>query len=409
MDTIQKRVETLTLTLLTLNISHKHSYLHEISPKEWRGAIVSVNEACISLGFVISYLSGYLISMALPDDGWRYMFGLGVIIAVIQFCGMLYMPESPIWLKTQGRFREATIVNLRIHGNNLSCGQEIEEPNHSVGDGYMPENGILSSSKHYLTIDSKQSDDTHTHSDVERRSGQENIFLRFYYRQMIIAIFMAVMQQFCGNPTVLNFAPEIFAQLGFDSKEETLIITVLLGAMKCAITCSVIWKIEQIGRRKLLLSGLSIMAFSLFLLTIAYISGDMTTATKLIATLAVFGVAGGFSFSFGPLTWLLVSELFPAEIRGRALGASTIITYMAGSLVSYTFLTVQSISGPSVPFGIYFILTSLSIVFSYLAIPDTGNKDPGTIAKEIENMIFWRNEKEIPASFTQLDEGVEIQ
>ena len=110
------------------------------------------------------------------------------------------------------------------------------------------------------------------------------------------------------------------------------------------------------------------------------------------------------------MTWLLVSELFPTKIRGRALGATTIITYMAGSLVSYTFLTIQSISGPSTPFGIYFVLTSFSVLFSFVAIPDTGNKDPEIIAKEIDNMIFWRKRKEYPASFmVQLGESVEMQ
>lgn len=376
---------------------------------------MSVNEACISLGFVISYLTGYLISVAVPEDGWRYMFGLGVIIAVIQFCGMFYMPESPIWLKTQGRHQEAAIVNARIRGSNFICKHEIEDSD-CVVDDYVSENDLSPSSKRYLRTDSINSDDTERDSNflAENICDQENIYLRCYYRQMVIAIFMAVMQQFCGNPTVLNFAPEIFAQLGFDSKEETLIATVLLGAMKCAITFSVIWKIEQFGRRNLLLLGLGIMAFSLLLLTVAYSSSDdeyynMTTTTKVIATAAVFGVAAGFSFSFGPLTWLLVSELFPTKIRGRALGATTIVTYMAGSLVSYTFLTVQNKSGPSTPFGIYFVLTSLSIVFSFLAVPDTGNKDPEAIAKEIENMAFWRKRKEYPASFTQLGEGTEMQ
>ena len=391
----------------------KKSYLHEISPKEWRGAIVSVNEACISLGFVISYLTGYLISVAVPNDGWRYMFGLGVIIAVIQFCGMLYMPESPVWLKTQERHQEAAIVIMRI--NELEHGI-LNQESDSVRNNYISEKDSPFNSKRYSSVNVSRPESIDssfsTTSHGETNSEQNSAFVKTYYRQMVIAIFMAVMQQFCGNPTVLNFAPEIFAQLGLESRAETLMATVLLGAMKCLITCSVIWKIEHFGRRNLLLLGLCIMAISLFLLTIAYTSIDeyygMTTMSKWIATIGVFGVAAGFSFSFGPLTWLLVSELFPATIRGRALGASTIITYMAGSLVSYTFLTFQRYFSAATPFGIYCVLTSLSIAFSCLAIPDTGSKDPVVIAKEIENMAFWRRRNGNTASLTGFREDIEI-
>ena len=94
--------------------------------------------------------------------------------------------------------------------------------------------------------------------------------------------------------------------------------------------------------------------------------------------------------SFGPLTWLLTSELFPTEIRGRALGASTIVTYLCASFVTRTFLSAQSVLGPSKVFAIYGMITISGIVFAYLAIPDTGDKTVDQIEVALQNMYWWR-------------------
>jgi MFS family permease len=97
-----------------------------------------------------------------------------------------------------------------------------------------------------------------------------------------------------------------------------------------------------------------------------------------------------YACSFGPLSWLITSELFESSIRGRALGFSTIMTYLAGILVSYSFLSVQSTFGQWVPFVGYFVLTILSIFFVVFAVPDTARKDPFTIQTELMEMRFWR-------------------
>merc|ERR1711915_508950 len=145
------------------------------------------------------------------------------------------------------------------------------------------------------------------------------------------------------------------------------------------------------GRTYLLQCGMSSIFVSLVLLCIAF-SGHSTGGGKeleempkysmWLAVTGVFGVVIGYSISFGPLTWLFVSELFPADIRGRALGALTITTFFAASLVSYTFLSVQKSLGPSVPFILYSIITALSIWFAYNAIPDTSGKTSSEIAQE---------------------------
>mmetsp|Transcript_708 Transcript_708/g.1127 ORF Transcript_708/g.1127 Transcript_708/m.1127 type:complete len:520 (-) Transcript_708:203-1762(-) len=367
------------------------AYLHEISPRQYRGAIVSCNEACISLGFMLSYLTGYGISVRVGDNGWRYMFGLGAIIAVLQFVGMLFMPESPVWLRSNGELEAAEKVVLQI-GFSMS---EDTHDNHAFNAG---------GSKTHLFGNGKGTSDESDSPDyssfnIEQPVSMENVpepdgltmvTMRKYFRQIIIAVFLSVMQNFCGHPNVLNFAPEIFAQIGFDSEEGRLISTTFLGVVKFVTVCYTIKRVEIYGRRYLLLFGMSIIAFSLFVLSLAYFvtfvkgGGEMSILGKVFATLSVFGVAGGYSLSFGPLVWLIVSELFPSTIRGRALGGSTICGYAAASLVSYTFLTGQDV-GLFVPFAIYCFLTVLSIGFAYVYIPDTAGKTPDEIHQELSS------------------------
>eukprot|EP00551_Chaetoceros_affinis_P012368 CAMPEP_0203674324 /NCGR_PEP_ID=MMETSP0090-20130426/15760_1 /ASSEMBLY_ACC=CAM_ASM_001088 /TAXON_ID=426623 /ORGANISM="Chaetoceros affinis, Strain CCMP159" /LENGTH=545 /DNA_ID=CAMNT_0050540177 /DNA_START=42 /DNA_END=1679 /DNA_ORIENTATION=- len=393
------------------------AYLHEISPVEWRGAIVSVNEACISLGFLVSYFAGYGISQVNDKDGWRYMFVAGSFIAIFQLIGMAFMPESPVWLKDKGRFVEAKIVLARISGSS-SDDLDFVDVHHDNGTNYHRDDAVEDYGLDQRDIDERppmqnssessqpeyystpeEGNSTLNVRQVDEQSEEEtdaNVMQKFRssYRQVIIAIFLSVMQQFCGHPNILNFAPEIFAQVGVPS----LFSTLLLGVLKFVTTCIVIWKIEQFGRRSLLLLGLSIITVSLLLLTIAFAfegeDGDLPMATKFIAIIGIFGVAGGYACSFGPLTWLLVSELFPSSIRGRALGGSTITSYCAGAIVSYSFLSVQTTFGPSAPFTIYFILTLLSIGFAYVAIPDTAGKDPDSIQLELEERWSWRRRGE---------------
>lgn len=167
------------------------------------------------------------------------------------------------------------------------------------------------------------------------------------------------------------------------------VIVITLEQVKFSTVCYSINKVEVYGRRYLLLQGMTMIAISLFVLFLVYAIGgdqDVSRIGKFCATLAIFGIAAGYSLSFGPLVWLIVSELFPSSIRGRALGGSTICSYAAASVVSYTFLTGQLI-GMYFPFAVYCLLTTFGIYFSYRYIPDTAGKSANDIHTELEE--FW--------------------
>jgi MFS family permease len=377
------------------------AYLHEISPKEYRGAIVSCNEACISLGFLISYLCGYFISIHDPDDGWRYMFGLASIIAVIQFICMFSLPESPVWLAEKSRTEELNKALAHIHSMDSACHKKLDsEKNTHIErrDTDTSRSKLFENVFHNVHEGSYSSFNVDDGEEVENTTqpyhdmNSVQIF-QSHYRQVIIAVFLSIMQQFCGHPNVLNFSHEIFGQIGFNTEVGRLYSVMLVGVVKFTVTCVVIWKIEQIGRRKLLLSGMSLIAISLLMLTLVYSINDLNNQSllgKVVASISVFGVAAGYAASFGPLVWLLVSELFPSIVRGRALAGSTITSYASAALVSYTFLSFQKNFGLAVPFGLYFVLTTLSIAFTILAIPDTANMTSEEIMLHLETMWWWR-------------------
>ena len=377
------------------------AYLHEISPSQYRGAIVSCNEASISLGFLISYLMGYFISVAIPNEGWRSMFVLGGTVASLQLLGMLTMPESPIWLKEKGYLEASENALNRIYGGEENRPDEDDSLAHS--DSKDVEETIATAQ--YSSINIEQPMDRHNRLNT----------VRTFYRQIIIAVFLCTMQNWCGHPNVLNFAPELFAQFGFDSDNHTLICTVLMGLVsvppcvfiitfrkgiliaqahvfnfltksqvKFGTVCFAILKVDIYGRRRLLLLGMIIIAIGLFLLSLSFQlfanEDGMSIPGKIISIIAVFGIAGGYSLSFGPLTWLIISEIFPSSIRGRALGFSTVCSYVAAALVSFTFYTSE---GFALIFGMYFLVTAFSIVFAFNLIPDTAKKTPVEIHSDL--------------------------
>jgi hypothetical protein len=229
-----------------------------------------------------------------------------------------------------------------------------------------------------------------------------------YRRQAYIAIFLSVTQQFCGQTNVLSYAPLIFASVagGDDASSLSFVrggATLSIGLVKFLVTVLVIWKIETLGRRFLLLAGMATIAAGLLLLIIAFgdtqvdtQQNDQATAVDdagagfYFALPGVLLVVSGYSMSFGPLTWLLTSELFPAEIRGRALGANTIVTYMCAAVVTYTFLSAEEIFGSTFVFGFYLIVTCLGFLFAYTAIPDTGGKSVEEIENDLKAMLWWK-------------------
>lgn len=448
---------------------------HNVRSVGGRGSVVSVNEACISLGFLLAFGVAYGLgdqqsqnTGEQPSDAWRMMFGFGGMLAALQFIGMLCMPESPVWLHEKGRSNEAMSARNKIRGTvgasenretgmrhrGISGGTSIELPSlhmRSTSVNQMQSRGSSSSltSSRSETLDqpapSFAADQPQSMLRNERclewlvylvtkittspsriktnfRRMKEN--LAPYKKQSIIAFFLAVSQQFCGHPSVLSYAHEMFAMLNQpshsgqtsnaanDSSNGSNIdviaieLTVGIGVLKFLTTCIVIMYVEKGGRRSWLLSGMTCILISLTFLIVAFIDhGDKgigydtdnmeqlhsSSFRNNLGIVGIYGIAVGYAAGYGPLTWLITSELFPSSIRGRALGFATVATYMAAGLVSNTFLSLQTDIGISACFALYWIATIISIVFVWLGVPDTGSeKTPEEIERVLNEMWIWK-------------------
>ena len=184
------------------------------------------------MGFMLSYLTGYGISVLVPNDGWRYMFGIGSVFALFQFVGMIFMPESPVWLKDNGQVGKAQRAILQI-GASSSISEDMHD------NGLVHGGGGSSGNLFGKEVRDDLNSLNYSSLNIEQPISSEDVpvppegltmsTMRKYFRQIIIAFFLSVMQNFCGHPNVLNFAPEIFAQIGFDTDEGRLIITTFVG------------------------------------------------------------------------------------------------------------------------------------------------------------------------------------
>lgn len=388
------------------------AYLHEMAPVQWRGSIVSVNEACISLGFLLAFCCG--IWFQYVTAGWRHMFGISGYLALVQLIGMLYMPESPVWLKQQGRERDREEALRLIYGPAvqvaLDRGESVEGSKLDDIVTTVAEDSIATVTT-VVPIADVNVYDTLPGPEEEFSTSTGSIpvgpsrcaaklygvarFMACYRGQVWIAVFLSVTQQFSGQASVLNYAPLIFIKLDHSDLSATLWI----GLVKFCITVLVIWKIEYIGRRFLLLFGMFMIVVGQFMLAFAFTLVDNEAnppkSAMMWALPGVLCVVFGYSSSFGPLTWLLTSELFPTDIRGRALGASSIISYLCATLVTSTFLSMQSAIGSSTVFVLYGTITLLGMVFAYFAIPDTGGKSAEGISDELKQMWWWRRRSDI--------------
>lgn len=346
------------------------------------------------------------------------MFGISGFVALLQLIGMWTMPESPTWLKEQGRHEESEAAFRRINSEYVMF-TELQErrPSRRLTpasyDAVEVQNAVERSASQSSfraevppsSIIDFPSRCLHFVRQALFLLQQLKVFahetVTQYRRQAYIALFLSVTQQFCGQTVVLSYAPTIFATAGGRNHASSSSYvrgwaTLSIGLVKFVVTVLVIWKIELVGRRFLLLFGMATIAGGLLLLALAFggTSSDETLDENRLGALfalpGVLLVVCGYSMSFGPLTWLLTSELFPTDIRGRALGASTIVTYLCAAVVTYTFLSAQEIVGPSVVFAFYLLVTCLGLVFAFAAIPDTKEKSVEEIEDDLGRMLWWK-------------------
>jgi SP family galactose:H+ symporter-like MFS transporter len=331
------------------------SYLAEISPTEYRGAVVGTNELMITVGILLAFLIDY--SFMDVVNGWRFMFAFPIILVMLWGCLMFAMPESPRWLLVKEREAEAMSV-FRITCGGLES-EALKEFQHASAS--IQASKVASSVSLYQIV-----------SNHWRLS-------------MIVAISLMLMQQFSGHAPVLTYAPEIFKMTGLTA-DQGGIATIVIGIIKVLFTLLSLSIVDRVGRRALLLCGATGMMISLVVLTLSYSNtkGGITAQTETILSLvSVGGLVASYAIGFGPVTWLVVAELFPDAIRGRTLGIATVANWLANAIVVASYLSLVEAVGADSTFLIYAVICFVSIYLIFFYVPETHLKEVNQIQRDL--------------------------
>jgi len=324
-------------------------YISEVSPPASRGWTVSLFQLSITVGILLAYIAGYALAAI---EGWRWMFGLAIIPAVVFGLGMIFLPESPRWLVKQGKIGDARGVLQKIRST-----PRVEDE--------------LSEIERSLELTTEQG----------RLSDLLHPSLR---AALIVGLGLAVFQQVTGINTVIYYAPIIIQTAGIPSASAAILTTAGIGLVNVLMTVVSMWLIDRVGRRPLLLTGIAGMVVTLSVLGLSFQVSAHSGALAWVAVVSMMLYVASFAISLGPIFWLLISEIYPLRVRSSAEGLSATFNWASNLVVSLTFLTLLQTIGTSRTFWLYAVLAVGAWIFSYYLAPET----KGRTLEEIE--AFWR-------------------
>ncbi|MCB9051297.1 MAG: sugar porter family MFS transporter [Lewinellaceae bacterium] len=315
-------------------------YITELAPAKVRGMLVSLYQLAIVLGILLIFFVNLLVQN-MGDEawnvewGWRYMLGSETLPAVLFFVAMFFVPESPRWLAKEKREEEALAVLTRING--LGRAKEILQ---EIKETLREESGTL----------------------AELFSGR-------FRKAIVIGILLAFFTQLQGINAIMYYAPEIFKEVGTGTNSAFL-QTVIVGVINVLFTFVAIWLVDRVGRKALLLFGGAGMGISLGIVGMAFFFnwGGYVLLIFILTYVACFAA------SFGPVPWVILSEIFPIKMRGLAMSVATLSVWVAVYLVTQLFPILVEGIGPAYTFWIFFAVSVMAFVFVWRMIPETKEK-----------------------------------
>lgn len=335
-------------------------YIAEVSPSQYRGRLVSLNQMTIVIGILAAQIINILIAEKVPTDatdtfisaswngttGWRWMFWAEVIPAVAFFIFTFFVPESPRWLMKAGK-SELAFPTLNKIGGEAYAKEEM--------------NNIQA-----------------TLNDVSEKVNFKSLWNPKYRTVLIIGIVLAVFQQWCGINIVFNYADEIFTAAGY-GVSDTLFNIVITGSVNLVFTLVAMFTVDKWGRKKLMILGAAGLALTYVLLGSAFYFEMKGIAVLLMV---ITGIAV-YAMSLAPITWVILSEIFPNRIRGAAMSLATFVLWIACFILTYTFPLLNKNLGAAGTFWLYAVICILGFLFILKKLPETKGKSLEEIEKEL--------------------------
>jgi SP family xylose:H+ symportor-like MFS transporter len=342
-------------------------YIAEIAPKEIRGRLVSWNQIAIIFGMVVVYFVNWAIA-SLGDEGWlhawgwRWMFASETIPSLIFAALLLKAPDTPRWLVMKGRDAQALGVLVRLGGDDPK--------------------GTLAEIEESLVV------------------RHEKLFA-FGGLVLFVGILLSVFQQLIGINSVLYYAPVMFKNMGA-STDTALLNTLVVGVFNVTFTLVATLTVDRLGRKPLMLAGAVVMAIAMFSLgSLFYLNPDVEhPAFEQFGVLALCSMLlyiAGFAFSWGPIVWVLLSEIFPNAIKGKALGIAVAAQWIANLLVSWSFKVLDGSTSLNASYHhafaywVYGVMSVLAALFVWRWVPETKGRSLEAIQE------LWRKKVTVRA------------
>jgi len=321
-------------------------YIAEVTPTKIRGTLVTFYQLAIVVGLAVAYFSNYFIELHFTENAWRWMFTAEALPAAIFMITLFLIPETPRFLVKTGRDEQAYRV---------LCNVEDED--------YAREE--------LVAIEA-------TLAKVKKGKLADLLEPRLF-RIVVIGSLLGIFSQISGVNAVLFYAPEIFKATGVEFKS-SLLQANFIGLVFIVFSFIPIALVDRVGRKKILLVGVSCMAVSLAVISTFFVIDRSSSVAILIAVLCY---VSAYAASIASITWVMLSELFPNRIRAEAMSVANFCLWTANTILTLTFPILVERYGIQTPFIVYTIICVIIVLFVWRFIPETKGKSLEEIEKEL--------------------------
>ena len=336
------------------------AYISEVTPARMRGRLSSVQQVMIIVGLTAAFLSNYLLANFaggstavawLGYEAWRWMFWIELIPATIFLLALLAIPESPRFLVSKNQEAKAQSVLVRLFGEG-AAESKVTQIKETISSDHRPSLSDL----------------------YDTNSGKIRTIVW-------VGIGLAVFQQLVGINVVFYYGAVLWQAVGF-SESDALKINILSGSLSIVSCLFAIGLIDRIGRKPLLLIGSAGMAVTLATMAVAFMSGSLVDGTLelsdgagLAALIAANAYVAFFNFSWGPVMWVMLGEMFPNQLRGSGLAVSGFSQWIANFGITMTFPIMLGTIGLTGAYGFYALSAAISVIFVWIMVHETKGKE----------------------------------
>ena len=335
-------------------------FIAEITPASIRGRFVSINQLTIVIGILLAQIINWQIAKPVPDGaigqfilnswngqmGWRYMFWAEAVPATLFFLLMWWVPDSPRWLARQQKYGKASSILEKIGGKDYA--------------GFAM---------------------TEIKASLKNDTGRLNLKALLSPNVAIIVItgvVLAVFQQWCGINVIFMYAEEIFTAAGY-SVSDMLFNIVITGSVNLIFTFVAMALVDRVGRKALLLAGAGSLAVIYFVMGAFYYAGVQGLPLLILMVLAI----AAYAMTLAPVTWVVLSEIFPNRVRGAAMAVATFSLWTANALLAYSFPMVNKAIHAYGSFWLFAIISVTGFLFIRKRLVETKGKTLEDIEKEL--------------------------